>query len=89
MGKKGPDIENRLGTGGLQFRGPWGVSVSANITPKGLGKYSDAEIKSMITTGKRANGTKMLPPMAYSYYANIKDSDLHAVITYLRSLPPK
>lgn len=89
MGKHGPDIENRLGAGGLQFRGPWGVSVSANITPKGLGKYTGADIKAMITTGKRPNGTVLLPPMAYPYYANISENDLQAIIAYLRSLPPK
>ncbi|PLX35262.1 MAG: cytochrome C [Hyphomicrobiales bacterium] len=89
MSKKGPDIENQLGAGGLQFKGPWGVSVSANITPTGLGKYSDAELKAMITTGKRANGTHLKPPMPYPYYAHMRDEDLEAIIAYLRSLPAK
>lgn len=89
MGKQGPDIRNRLGAGGLKFHGPWGVSESSNITPTGLNKRSDADIKEMVTKGIRPNGTSMLPPMAYSYYANIKGTDLRAIIAYLRSLPPK
>ena len=28
-----PDFANQLGAGGFPFHGPWGVSVSANITP--------------------------------------------------------
>ncbi len=89
VGKKGPDLENRLGAGGFEFRGPWGVSISSNITPTGLKRYSDDDLKMMITTGKRPNGTRMLPPMGYHYYANIKSKDLDAIIAYLRSLPPK
>lgn len=84
-----PDMENALGAGGLLLHGPWGVSVSANITPAGLGGKSDAEIKQEITTGVRANGSRLMPPMAFSYYANLTTEDLEAIVAYLRSLPAK
>lgn len=86
---KGPDLVNNLGAGGFEFHGPWGVSVSSNITPTGLKDRSDDEIKVMITQGVRPDGAKMLPPMGYSYYANIEDADLNAIVAYLRTLPPK
>jgi mono/diheme cytochrome c family protein len=89
VGPKGPDLENQLGAGGFEFPGPWGMSVSANITPTGLSDRSDAEIRRMITEGIRPDGSQMLPPMAYPYYANIKDDDLEAIIAYLRTLSPK
>jgi mono/diheme cytochrome c family protein len=89
MGERGPDTQNRLGAGGLEFHGPWGVSVSTNITPTGMKDRSDAEIKQMITTGMRPGGSRMLPPMPYPYYANISAADLDAIVTYLRTLPPK
>lgn len=89
LGKKGPDIVNNLGAGGFEFHGPWGVSVSTNITPTGLANKSYADIRQMITTGTRPDGSKMLPPMAYPYYANIKEEDLRAIVAYLRTLPPK
>jgi hypothetical protein len=63
--------------------------MSANITPTGLSDRSDAEIKRMITTGIRPDGSHMLPPMPYPYYANISDGDLDAIIAYLRALSPK
>jgi hypothetical protein len=31
----------------------------------------------------------MLPPMPYAYYANMTEKDLDAILTYLRSLPPR
>jgi mono/diheme cytochrome c family protein len=86
---KGPDLANNLGAGGFQFHGPWGVSTSSNITPAGLGERSYEEIRQMITTGTRPDGSKMLPPMAYAYYANIKEEDLLAIVAYLRTLPAK
>jgi mono/diheme cytochrome c family protein len=89
MGEQGPDFANNLGAGGMMFPGPWGTSVSPNITPSGLSGRSDEEIKTIITTGIRPDGSKMLPPMPYAYYANMTADDLDAVVAYLRSLPPK
>ena len=49
-----------LGKGGREFPGPWGTSVSRNITSsktKGIGDWTDAEIKRAITQGMRKDGT--------------------------------
>ena len=80
-----------LGAGGFPFKGPWGVSVAANITPDpatGIGAKTDAQLKRAITQGIAADGRKMLPPMGYGYYRRIKGEDLDAIIAYLRSLKP-
>lgn len=90
-GPMGPDWMNQLGAGGFEFHGPWGVSVSANLTPHpedGLAEWTDAELVQMITTGTRPDGSPMLPPMGYGYYANMTEDDLAAVILYLRQIPP-
>src|SRR5262245_3059209 len=53
------DFTNALGKGGEEFKGPWGVSVSRNITShreKGIGAWTDAEIKRAITQGVRKDG---------------------------------
>jgi mono/diheme cytochrome c family protein len=89
MGERGRDYANRLGAGGYEFKGPWGVSVAANLTPTGLKNRTDGEIKQMISTGTQPDGSKMKPPMAYRFYANISDADLDAIVAYLRSLPAK
>ena len=85
----GVDMTDGLGAGGQQFRGPWGVSQAPNITPTGIGHYSDADLKKVITTGERPDGSKLKPPMAVSYYANMTPKDLDAVVAYLRSMPKK
>jgi mono/diheme cytochrome c family protein len=88
----GPDFANSLGKGGREFPGPWGVSKSRNITSHktaGIGDWTDAEIKTAITLGKRKDGTPLKGPMGYQYYAKMTDADLDAVIAYLRTLPPK
>jgi len=81
-----------LGAGGFPFHGPWGISVSRNITSHpddGLGKWSDAEIERAIRTGTGKDGRKLMPPMAYGYYAKINAEDMSALIAYLRTIPAK
>lgn len=84
-----PDTEQNLGTGGVRFDGPWGTSVSSNITPSNLARYSDAELRKIITTGVRPDGSHLRPPMGTDAYARMSGSDLAALIAYLRQLPRK
>ena len=90
FGPQGPMYETSLGQGGFEFPGPWGVSVSANLTSSadGLKGFSDDEIKTMITKGVRTDGSKMLPPMPYAWLDKMTPDDLEAVVLYLRTLPP-
>lgn len=86
------DYKNALGTGGEHFKGPWGVSISRNITPhkeKGIGAWTDAQIKRAITQGVRRDGTRLLPPMGYEWYARMSEPDLDAMVRYLRTLPAR
>jgi mono/diheme cytochrome c family protein len=84
-----PDVEKALGAGGMTFRGPWGQSTAPNITPTGLKRYSDAQLKTIITTGVRPDGTHLKPPMGIAYYAKMKPADVDAIVAYLRTLPPR
>ena len=88
MGPQGPDFQNSLGAGGMEFHGPWGVSVAANITPTGLDRYTDDEVIQIITTGVRPDGSRLLPPMGIPYYAKMTGTDLRALVAWLRTLPP-
>jgi len=86
------DFGNSLGKGGREFPGPWGVSISRNITSsktKGIGDWTDAEIKRAITQGIDKDGNKLKPPMGYQYYAHMTDADVDAVIGWVRTLPAK
>lgn len=84
--------DTRLGAGGFDFPGPWGVSTSRNITSnktKGLGGWTDAEIKRAITTGVSKDGSHLKPPMGFHYYATLTPEDLDAMVAYLRTVPAK
>ncbi len=83
-------FKTRLGAGGFEFPGPWGVSVSRNITSsktKGIGGWTDAEIKRAITAGVDKDGNHLKPPMGFGYYAHMTDADLDDVIAWVRTLP--
>jgi len=87
---KGIPNMRQVGAGGNPFKGPWGVSVSRNLTPheSGLKGWSDAEIARAIREGVRKDGSPLKPPMAYGWYKNIDEHDMQALIGYLRSLKP-
>jgi len=92
LGQKGKDYVNDLGKGGFELKGPWGVTVSRNITSsktKGIGDWTDDEIKRAITQGVRKDGSKLKPPMGFSYYAGMTKPDLDAIVAYLRTVPAK
>jgi mono/diheme cytochrome c family protein len=90
------DYVTGLGRGGRVFPLREGVadgptSTAANITQhqaKGIGAWSDAEIGRAITHGIARDGHALKPPMAYGFYAGLKDADLKDIIAYLRTVPP-
>jgi mono/diheme cytochrome c family protein len=92
MGPHGREFASKSGAGGLEFQGPWGISVSRNITGskiKGIGGWTDDEIKRAITQGVSKDGSMLKPPMSFRYYANVSTADLDAIVAYLRTVPPK
>jgi mono/diheme cytochrome c family protein len=90
------DYKGGLGHGGrifpLRDEDPDGPrSVASNITSHptaGIGAWTDQEIARAITHGISRDGHALKPPMAFIYYAALKEADLADVIAYLRTLPP-
>jgi len=73
--------------------GPWGVSFTGNLTPHetGIGNWSEAQFKIALTQGKLKgleNGRPLLPPMPWFNFTHLKDEDVHAIYTYLKSINP-
>jgi hypothetical protein len=54
----------------------------------GIGAWSDQEISRAITHGIGCDGRTLKPPMAYGYYAGLKETDLADIVAYLRAVPP-
>jgi len=75
-------------SGGMLFDIPPGKFHVPNLTPDsamGIGRRSDGEIARMLRYGVRADGRAALPFMEYQY---MSDSDVVAVISFLRSQAP-
>jgi mono/diheme cytochrome c family protein len=91
------DFKTGLGHGGRVFPPREGSaagtpgSTAANITSDpvaGIGAWTDPEIGRAITSGIARDGRALKPPMAYAYYAGLKQADLADIIAYLRTVPP-
>jgi hypothetical protein len=82
----GPIVAGSRGRGAkLIFLGS--ATHSANITPYGIGDWTDGEIARAISSGVGEDGQPLSPMMPYDTYAKLSRTDLEAVVVYLRTLP--
>jgi mono/diheme cytochrome c family protein len=65
--------------------------TAPNITQDketGIGKYTDTEFKELLRKGIKRNGVPVAMVMPSGFYEIMTDSDLDAVIAYLRTIKP-
>ena len=91
-GSRGPDYSKYLAGGGLKFTSARGTFVSRNLTPDqetGLARRSDDEVKRVLRSGLFPDG-HVVPytMMPWASFSNWTEEDRHAVVVYLRHLPP-
>jgi cytochrome c2 len=87
----GPLVEGTLGKGGEIFDQKFGFPgtfYSKNITPSGIGEWTDGEILRAITTGVSRNGKPLFPVMPYHRYGMMDKEDIFSIVTYIRTLRP-
>jgi mono/diheme cytochrome c family protein len=87
----GKAIADRELAGGPVFNAPVFHAVASNITPDtetGIGNWTDDQVINAIRNGKRPDGTTIGPPMPIAYYRNMSDSDVRAIVAYLRTVKP-
>lgn len=75
--------------GGDEFRGPWGLTRAANITPhaSGIAHYSEELFIRTMRTGN-IGGRRLSPIMPWSSFRNLTDADLKALWAYLKTVKP-
>jgi mono/diheme cytochrome c family protein len=87
-----PDFSRTLGGSDVGFTIPGlGAFVGPNLTPDketGLGNWTDEQIISAITAGVAPGGRRLAPIMPYAGLSHLTSEDAHAIVAYLRSLPP-
>jgi cytochrome c2 len=87
----GPITPGTFGQGGEEFSqkiGLPGYYTSKNITPFGIGNWSDGEVLRAITSGVDKSGKALFPIMPYTNYGILDKEDIYSVIAYLRTLEP-
>ncbi|MFN8344661.1 MAG: c-type cytochrome [Spirosomataceae bacterium] len=87
----GPPTPGTLGKGGERYgreMGLPGTFYSRNITPAGLGDWTDGEIFRAISSGVNRHGKALFPLMPYTAYGKMDREDIKSVIAYLRTIQP-
>jgi mono/diheme cytochrome c family protein len=91
-GSQGPDYTKYLAGGGIRFETTHRTVVSKNLTPDaetGLGRRTDTEIKRVLRSGVFDDGDVTgYTNMPWAAFSNLTEEDLHAIVVYLRHLPP-
>lgn len=86
----GPPKPGTLGAGGDRFGKEFGLPGTIyvkNITPYGIGDWTDGELFRAITTGVGRDGKALFPLMPYQAYGKMDPEDIKDIIAYLRTLP--
>ena len=85
------DVEDNLLAGGNRFNlGPAGAVFASNLTSDegtGLGGWTDEEIEAALRIGVAPDGRRLHPIMPYNSYYSWPQSDIDAIIAYLRTVP--
>jgi len=86
-----PDMARYLGGSEVGFEIPGlGVFHGPNLTPDkdtGLGGWTDEQIITAFTEGKRPDGRELAPTMPWRAFASLTPDDRKAVVAFLRSIP--
>ncbi|MFA1772333.1 cytochrome c [Rufibacter glacialis] len=86
----GPPKDGTWGKGGEAFSkemGFPGMFYARNITPAGIGDWTDGEVLRAITMGVNKEGHPLFPVMPHHLYGQLAQEDMEAVVAYLRTLP--
>jgi mono/diheme cytochrome c family protein len=77
--------------GGKPVETPFGIVLSANITPDGetgIGNWTNAQFDAAMRLGRGPDGTHLYPAMPFPYYTRMTHEDVLAIRAYLNTLPP-
>jgi mono/diheme cytochrome c family protein len=67
---------------------PPDMPAAQNITPAGIGSWTQADFARALRAGKRPDGTTINQLMPWPYTAQMTDTELNALWLYVHSVPP-
>jgi len=74
--------------GGRSIPTPFGVLLSANITPAGIGDWTPDQFYRALHLGIDDEGKHLYPAFPYNYYTRVTRADSDAIFAYLKTVPP-
>lgn len=74
---------------GGRVAGPPDLPPAANLTPAGIGSWTEGDFVRAMREGKRPDGTVIDEFMPWQQFREMTDSELRALWLYLQSVPPK
>jgi len=78
-----------FGLSGGKVAGPPGLPPASNLTPAGIGSWTEADLTRALREGKRPDGTRLDEFMPWKVFRGMTDAEIHAIWLYLRSVPAK
>jgi len=76
-------------SGGRIPGAPPDMPIPANLTPAGIGKYTEADFARALREGKRPNGSAIDPFMPVKYTKLMTDDEIAALWSYVSTVPAK
>jgi cytochrome c553 len=77
------------GLSGGRVAGPPGLPPASNLTPTGIGRWTETDFTRAMREGKRPDGSTIDPFMPWEVFRKISGEDLHTLWLYLQSVPAK
>ena len=77
------------GLSGGRVAGPPGLPPASNLTPSGIGTWTEADFTRALREGKRPDGMPLNEFMPWKVFRGMTDAEIHALWLYLTSVPPK
>ena len=78
-----------FGLSGGQVAGPPGLPPASNLTPTGIGAWTEADFSRALREGKRPDGSSINEFMPWRNFAHMTEAEVRALWFYLQTVPGK
>lgn len=74
---------------GGRVAGPPDLPPASNLTPAGIGSWTESDLVRALREGKRPDGSSLDEFMPWKVFRGMTDAEIHALWLYLRTVPAK
>ena len=78
-----------FGLSGGRVAGPPDLPPASNLTPAGIGQWTEQDFVRALRHGRRPDGSSLNEFMPWKVFRGMTDAELHAIWLYLRTVPAK